>query len=387
MPQLRTQLDNWFIGTDDRRQRLRLRRFFMAQASYLMWFAIASIALAADRVHVSAGQLWLVGILLIGTQAAIYALLRSGWNRRFADPSLTLLQIVLALGWTLVLMSLASDARGFMLPVYMVSLLFGVFALGRREFIVLSVLAFAGYAGLVAFELSRGSDAYPVRVQVMSLVVLALLLMWTALFGAYVSRLRERLSDSNRGLRRALERNRELAEHDDLTGLYNRRYIMETLAGLKARADRYAEPFAICIIDLDRFKDVNDRFGHSAGDEALISFGRLAGETLRGMDLVGKAEGATFGRYGGEEFMLLLPATDCDGAYRCMERLRAATEAAVAGRSDAPGVTLSAGIAAYSPPETVESLMRRADRALYQAKAHGRNRVALAGDERDDANW
>lgn len=381
MPPLRVFVDKLFFGTDDYRQRLRLRRFFMAQASYLMWFAIASVALAADRVQVSSRQLWVIGLLLVMTQSAVYIALRSGWNKRFADPSLTFLQIILALAWTLVLMALARDARGFMLPVYMVSLLFGVFALGRRDFIVLSILAFAGYGGLVGYELSSGPDVYSLRVQLISLIVLALLLLWTALFGAYVSRLRERLSTSNRGLRRALERNRELAEHDDLTGLYNRRYVMEALNKLKARADRCNEPFAICIIDLDRFKEVNDRFGHSAGDEALINFGRLAGETLRGMDLMGITDEATFGRYGGEEFMLLLPITDAYGAYRCMERLRMAAATARAGDGAAPGVTLSAGIAEYRPEESVEALLRRADRALYRAKSLGRNRVELAADQ------
>lgn len=377
------KLDSLFIGTDDRRQRLRLRRFFMALVSYAMWFGMALVIHQAGLLQIGNRAVLLIFLAILFTQAVFYALFRSGLNLRFADPSLTLPQILVALGFALVLAGGTHEVRGLVMAVFMVTLLFGIFALSRREFLLLAVIAILGYAALVAGEHWLLPEHRGLELDLITLMVLAAVLAWTAFFGSYVSNLRYRLRRRNDELEQALGRIQELAERDDLTGLYNRRYITETLQQLKLRADRRGERFAICILDLDHFKRINDAFGHEAGDRVLIEFARMARSTVRDMDLVGlsEREDRTVGRFGGEEFLIVLPATDLTGALQCAERLRVAQEEVLRQQHGASS-TLSAGVAEYVPGESIGNLLRRADRALYRAKESGRNRV-VAADENE----
>jgi diguanylate cyclase (GGDEF)-like protein len=377
---VRHGLDELVYGraSDDRAQRLRLRRFYMAAISYAMWFGLAILAWGTGLLDASGEVLGLCGLGITLTQLGFYWLLRSGRNLAFADPALTFPQIVAALCWSLLLLAFTSELRGMLLSGLMVSLLFGVFAFDRRQFIVLAVFAGVGYLGITLLERVLHPGRFPDAYYLLSSLVLVGALVWTALFGAYVSQMRHKLTTRNEELRAALQRINELAQHDDLTGLHNRRFIMHVLDRLIARAARGDEPFSICIIDLDHFKRINDRFGHAAGDQVLVAFARLVETELRSMDFVAHNVdgGVSFGRYGGEEFILLLPATRLEGAMTCAERLRA--KQAAARLEAAPIVTLSAGIAEHRPGEDAEALLRRADRALYEAKYAGRNRVHRA---------
>lgn len=363
----------------DRRQQLRARRFFMSLASYTMWYLIALACWRNGLLDISARHITLAGVLMYATQLVFYFLIRSGLNLRFRDPSLTVMQIVVGLTWTLFLIAVSREIRGLMLTVYMVTLLFGIFALDKRQFLLTGLFAYVGYAGLVLYERIAGMNLFSSGYYIVSLIMLGGVLLWTSMFGSYVSNLRHKLQVRNDELENVLQQMRELADHDDLTGLLNRRVITDSLQKLKARADRTGEIFSVCIIDLDHFKDVNDEYGHLTGDRVLIEFAKTVSRELRGMDLVARSD-AAFGRYGGEEFILLLPKTDLAGAHRCAERLRerqSASGSATGG--DVPPCTLSAGIAEYRPGEDIESILRRADRALYAAKHGGRNRVELAG--------
>jgi diguanylate cyclase (GGDEF)-like protein len=372
-------LDRLMYGEQrERAQRLRLRRFFMSAGSYALWFALVLVAYTNDLLRAPQWVIWGSAAGLLATQGIFFALLRTGANLRFADPSMTFIQIAIAVAWSLLLLAFTNELRGMMLAVLMVALLFGVFALDRRQFIQLAALAGGGYLAIVVLERFTRPGLYPDAYYVISTLVLAVALAWTALFGSYVSAVRHKLSARNDELQQALAKISTLAERDDLTGLHNRRFVMEVLARLIARAERDREPFCLCIIDLDHFKRINDRFGHAAGDQVLIAFARLVEGELRGMDFVAHnvADGVSFGRYGGEEFILLLPATRLEGAMTAAERIRA--RQAAARHPSAPIVTLSAGLAEYRPGEGIESLMRRADRALYEAKYAGRNRVHQA---------
>lgn len=382
-------LDKLIFGTDDHRQRLRLRRYYMACVGYFMWAGIVAIAVYADQLHIQQNTLV---YLITGTfisQLIFFILLRSGANKRFALPAMTLPQMLVALVWVLVVMALTHEIRGLLICIYMVVLLFGIFELSRKEFTILAIIAFTCFLLLVIIEQSLMPDRYTPQQQILTLLVLGGVLCWTAFFGTYVSNLRYRLGQRNDKLEQALGRIQELAERDDLTGIYNRRYIMDVLQRLQAIADRGQETFSLCIMDLDHFKEVNDRYGHVAGDQALVDFTRLANQTLRGMDIIGlsNTDGRrvlemALGRYGGEEFMVVMPATDWQGAYQCAERLRSEQQK-LAMNNPGIAVTLSAGVAEYSPDESISQLLRRVDKALYKAKATGRNRVVIAeNDER-----
>jgi diguanylate cyclase (GGDEF)-like protein len=189
--------------------------------------------------------------------------------------------------------------------------------------------------------------------------------------GSFSSALKHSLYQRGLKLKEAYNRIEELAELDELTGAFNRRCIMRMLDEEIARASRSGSPCSIALIDLDHFKRVNDTYGHPTGDEVLRTFAITMFANIRSVD--------RFGRYGGEEFLLLLPDMPNDGAARALDRLRAIV-ADLDWSAFSPGmkVTLSAGVAALEPNETTDSFLARADSALYAAKAKGRNRIASA---------
>ncbi len=169
--------------------------------------------------------------------------------------------------------------------------------------------------------------------------------------------------------RKALEARLEhQANHDPLTGLLNRRSFEEALEREAARTDRYSTPFALLMFDIDHFKAVNDTYGHFVGDDILLAVSRMVSQRLRGPD--------TLARWGGEEFIALLPETSLEGARAVAEDLRATVPGT---RFSRPGsVTITAGVAAHQAGEPAHALTKRVDDALYAGKEHGRDRVVTA---------
>ena len=174
-------------------------------------------------------------------------------------------------------------------------------------------------------------------------------------------------------LEQANTRLEALSLEDDLTGIANRRYFERALTDEWNRARRREAPLALILLDLDHFKDLNDRRGHPAGDDCLRRVGAFLADAIR-------RSGEVVARYGGEEFAILLPGVDADGAIRVAESLREGIERI-------GSVTASCGVAAMIPSaETAENLVASADRALYAAKHSGRNCVRLA-DENTTGTW
>jgi diguanylate cyclase (GGDEF)-like protein len=190
-----------------------------------------------------------------------------------------------------------------------------------------------------------------------------------AFVGLYGDSMRKRLHKRGAELSEAYKRIEELAELDELTGSFNRRCIMRMLDDEIARARHLETPCAIALIDLDWFKRVNDHYGHPTGDEVLRTFAITVFANIRHID--------KFGRYGGEEFLLVLPDTPDEEAIRTLDRLRAII-ADLDWSAFSPGmqVTISAGVATLRPDETADTFLARADSALYAAKEQGRNRIA-----------
>jgi diguanylate cyclase (GGDEF)-like protein len=173
----------------------------------------------------------------------------------------------------------------------------------------------------------------------------------------------------NARLHRIVERQ---ALVDGLTGLPNRRQCEETLASELARLERFGGPLALVVADLDWFKDVNDRYGHPSGDAVLREFAQLLQETVRDIDLAG--------RWGGEEFLVILPGTDLAGGAQVAERIRVALAGRIVLSADGSPipVTASFGVASTPPASTAAELFSAADAALYEAKRNGKNRVETA---------
>jgi diguanylate cyclase (GGDEF)-like protein len=188
-----------------------------------------------------------------------------------------------------------------------------------------------------------------------------------------IKHLQDELDQKNRELEVANKRLRKLSITDGLTELYNHRHVHQLLREEFERSHRTGEPVAVTMIDLDRFKAVNDTYGHPTGDVILYETARILRETAREIDMVG--------RYGGEEFIAILPNTSEEEAAAFAERVRQAVEAHVY-RDEANEIhmTCSAGVASLPSPgvDSPESLLKKADDALYAAKESGRNRVVRA---------
>jgi diguanylate cyclase (GGDEF)-like protein len=169
-----------------------------------------------------------------------------------------------------------------------------------------------------------------------------------------------------------VEESRLTATTDMLTGLLNRRAFIEWATRELRRAERYRDSLSVIILDVDHFKQVNDRYGHATGDHVLEFVGSMLPKAVRSCDVVA--------RWGGEEFVLALPSTPLQGAVLVAERARRTLEEASvqAGNGSTVPVTASFGVAQLNPGETIDQLIDRADRAMYAAKSGGRNRVETA---------
>jgi len=163
---------------------------------------------------------------------------------------------------------------------------------------------------------------------------------------------------------------RQDSEIDPLTGVGTRRVLDQVLRVEYARAIRYNHCFSIAVVDIDNFKQINDTAGHAAGDSALKQLAEIMLRNVRMTDII-------ITRYGGDEFVLIMPETNLNGAKVLLERLR--SEAKTISIPNVPSVTISAGAAEWNPSvsatDTAETILRRADTALYKAKHAGRNRV------------
>lgn len=190
-----------------------------------------------------------------------------------------------------------------------------------------------------------------------------------------IKRLQDELDQKNRELEEANKQLRKLSITDGLTGLFNHRHVHELLHEEHERSLRTGEPLGVAMLDLDRFKQVNDTYGHPTGDVILYETAEILRDTAREIDMVG--------RYGGEEFIALLPNTGEEEAARFAERVRRRVEEHVYRDEETEvRMTLSSGVASAAGEEVEgpEVLLRRADDALYQAKESGRNRVVRASE-------
>lgn len=205
----------------------------------------------------------------------------------------------------------------------------------------------------------------------------------TEVFNDMVARLRqgrEELASINETLREKNVELHEISITDSLTGLYNRKHLMETLDKEVSRSQRHSRSFSLLVIDIDHFKKYNDTYGHLAGDEVLSKLASVFKESIRSSDYAA--------RYGGEEFIIMLPEIGPEQGVEAAERIRhKVAEEIFSGDGESIKVTISVGVACYPKNgEDAESVIRNADAALYEAKELGRNRVILAGANQKKKN-
>ena len=360
-------------GTDrqEKLQGHRLQMTLLSVACYSLQTLV--IALYAWIGEVPWSAVWQFGLAGIG-QAAVFALvIRQGWNLRLKDPGMLLPQIVIGMGVLLGFIALLPQLWVLFLIASMVAYNFAMMSFNARQFTWAWLLTGAA-SGLVLF-LARGRlgriGASDASIAILWLFFFLIIHQLTAI-GRQFSVLRSRLSEQNHQLSESLQRIQQLASHDDLTGVLNRRAFMQLLSDERSRALRTGQSFCVALIDIDHFKSVNDRFGHIVGDTVLKEFCHVALAGVRTTDRLA--------RFGGEEFILLLvPVMGSQAGFVATDRVRLAVETHDWERI-APGLrlTMSAGVADFAMSDSVETLIARADKALYAAKAASRNRT-IAG--------
>ncbi len=378
------------MNTDDRRDwsereaerdRIRLRRLRMAMLAWAVSLFITGAAWALGLLRSSYLEMGILLALVLVSLLFFHVALRSGWSKRFRDPSMTLAHILVATLVALWVISKAGEARTLLLMLFILAVLFGTFQLRQRGFMIVTLVAVSGYTAIVVRDIATGQIATSTELVVLELAGFATMMVWLAWFGSYISRLRRTLSRRNRELHEATARLQHLAEHDELTGLPNRRRLIARLEAAAQKSSRDGSGFCIAVLDLDRFKLVNDHHGHQAGDDVLSEFARRATSVLRGADWLVRVDDtvADIGRFGGEEFLAILPDTDLSGAGLAAERLRKAMADQPFTTCDGPiECTVSIGLAEHQPGEGIHRTIARADEALYAAKSGGRNRVKTA---------
>lgn len=355
--------------TVDPAQRIRVAQAGLALAVMLLGVVLLTYAARVGGTSLDAVLAW--AALSLGGALGFFVAIRSGWSRRLADPSLTLAQMIFAIASCAAAYTLAGPLRGASFSALLVIIMFGMFQLRPRTVMLVCLYAGALFGVLMALMAWRHPLAYPPVVELGHFLLLAAMLPVVALLAARVTRQRERSRGRRHELAQALARIQELATRDDLTGLVNRRQMVFLLEQEHQRCVRSGRTFCLALIDVDHFKQINDGYGHAAGDEVLRGLAREAKPAIRVADVLA--------RWGGEEFVLLLSDTQLPQARGGVERLRQRIETAtLLVAHPSLHVTVSAGLVEHIAGESVAQSLDRADRALYQAKAQGRNRTVVA---------
>jgi len=358
------------VLVSQRRLKQRRRMLIVQAASYVLGDIIFWVYAYAGTISIVIPSTFL--LCGVGLTAFFVVLSEMKIVDRFEDHFLSSYQaaanIILQLAFLL-----AAPEIGFLFLI-VIFVIFGSAALRMTSREATALWVFTGASVATIFFFLKAPIALPIATTsewFAGTFLFVLTIGQCAYFGAFGNSMRRSLHQRTIELKNANQRIEELAQLDELTGVLNRRHIMKCLNDEMARAQRSNVPCSIAIIDLDFFKKINDQFGHPAGDEALRTFAISIFANIRTIDKLG--------RYGGEEFLLILPGTVKDQAVRTLDRLRSIVSevdwTAISGNLN---LTMSAGIGSVRQSESADDILARIDIALYRAKDAGRNRVIAA---------
>ena len=359
-------LADWLLTTDPA-QRGRLAQ--SGRAMVVMGSAVAAVHyfVAIGIATVPSVRAWTV--VSIAGLAGAFLMIRTGWSRRWADPSMTVAQMLFATTMAAWAYAMLGPARGAVFPIVMVIFMFGLFAAKPRQMAWTSLFAVVVFGLAMAVMAWRLPQVYPPKVELGHFIMVATMLPAASMLAARISLMRQRMRAQRVELKQALARIEELATCDALTGLLNRRHLLEVLERERQRSVRSGQAFCVAVLDLDGLREVNRRHGIAAGDQVLCAFAQEAQAAVRIVDRLG--------RYGGGTFVLLLCDTRAPLGRLGVERLRerVAAMAVHPASGEAVRITVSAGLTQHHAGETIDQALSRAQLALREAKAQGRNRV------------
>lgn len=340
--------------------------------SALAHTAVCWLALQLDFFRGGEALFYQIIALIWSGYMVFAAIFMLGLNRRLDDPAMVLPIMIWSTLSLLLTAYYIDQVRLCVMLMFFAILQPGVFRLELRAFIGLAALCVLLYA-LILWRVSLvHPEAMDTTAEFIQWVVFTVITGGVVMVAAEISHIRKRIADSNREFSNVVHEMETMATTDALTGVLNRRHVMERLIKLREMANRSAFDLVIAYVDLDFFKRVNDDYGHSVGDEVLVGFSTLMKKTVSEADLVA--------RLGGEEFLLVLVNSDLDAARNTVEKMR--EEATHLQFPSEPDLRISAsiGLARFAAGESLDHLLARADDALYQAKTTGRNRVCVAAE-------
>lgn len=361
-----TSLGNLVLGTEPR-QRRHLSRFLLSAVVYAFSLAVQW------RVTTWSGFVWLdaAGLYVLAVSLTItgfYVAIRSSFSRRFADSALTVPQMVFAILALAGAYLINPAVRGMLLMLVALVLVFGAFALTPANCRRLGAFAVVALGLAMGVGATLAPDRFPPSIEALHFLFSLIVLSSIGVLAGQLSRLRFDLRAQKAELKQALDRIQLLATRDELTGLPNRRHVQDLLKLESSRANQERAPLSLCLIDIDHFKRINDTLGHAAGDQVLRLVAQHAALSLRETDVLA--------RWGGEEFLLLLPKTSLDQAESVVQRVRERLGSdEIWSERPELRVTFSAGITEHLDREPMQDTIARADALLYQAKEGGRDRA------------
>ncbi|MBI3380555.1 MAG: GGDEF domain-containing protein [Aquabacterium sp.] len=356
---------NDLLLTTDRKQRLRITRSLMAANVFIACCFLQIYAWSVGYMELDDVKR-LCGVILLNI-LLWYVVLRTGLNLRFDDPAMTLPQILSALTIIVGAYSVTGPVHGSTMMLLALVLVFGIFNMKQKGAIVAGGYTVVLMGVAILIKIRTDPHNYPFKLEIAHFVLTAAIVPTISGLAAQLSSLRAKLQAQKDELANALVRIQILATRDELTGLVNRRHMMDVLSQHKKRLERSGHHrFCLALLDIDHFKRINDTHGHAVGDEVLRNFSKVVQSGLRDTDVLA--------RWGGEEFLVLLNDTSPELANVGLERARMLlAEATLVPALPDLKPTFSAGLTAYNLSEALDVCIERADRALYKAKDGGRN--------------
>lgn len=357
----------WLFG-DSKAQRYATRRLMLTWPCY----ALADLILCLAAVF---GYLepWKAGVQIAYHTLGLttfYLLLRSGRFEQHAEPTLAYPQVLFGCSAVVLSYGLDHAASASALQMLPLILVFDLQRLSMRQLVTamvgtpIALCAILLGSWLLAPELIVG------RRELLDLLATCILLPALGIIAKDVRDLRQRQLDQRVELQRTLKQLQELSIHDSLTTLYNRQYMLDLLDSEMKRQKRNGRPFSLALLDIDQFKQVNDRFGHAVGDKVLSEFARLANEAIGAAD--------TLARWGGEEFLLLMPEHDPAQSLKTLEAIRDAVARHDWSRlHEGLQVSYSAGITQQRAKDELKEALERADRGLRLANQQGKAQLVI----------
>ena len=306
----------------------------------------------------------LAGLIIFG-MLSFFVIFKARLNSHFREKRLKLPIIIVAFCYMLVIFYLDPATQIIFTPFAFIAISYAMYRVRTSTISTLVACILLGFVFVIFLHYRQWHNLALLKLEVMHFLILLLSL---PLFIFQINKVQH----LNRILRKASRKIKYIqadAKRDVLIDCFNRRYMVAALEEQKQIADENSTPLCLAVIDLDHFKRINDELGHLGGDEVLRLFSRIAQENVRSEDI--------FGRYGGEEFLLIFPTTSLLPALNTSERIRGEVEHFPWGDALEHGVSVSIGVTQYIPGESVLELFSRADTAMYLAKQGGRNQVVV----------